>query len=87
MTKLFNEKVWSMYWPVAVQGDGSIGHDLEHQADGGSLVAVNSQETALLVVLTARARHHHQVAGALGVNTLQLDGLPTKTHHQTTIGR
>lgn len=66
------------YWPIAVQCDCSVRHDLEYQTHSRVLVTVDAQQTALLVVKVALAGHHHQVAGALHVRALQLHSL-----HQT----
>lgn len=72
---------------VAVQGDGGVSEDAQHQPDGGGLAgvrglvagvasvaaaAVDAQQAGLLVVGAALAGHHHQVPRATRVGALQL---------------
>ncbi|XP_063218084.1 uncharacterized protein LOC134528414 [Bacillus rossius redtenbacheri] len=45
---------------VAVQGDGGVGQQSQHQPHGGALVAVDAQQTALLHVAPPHVGHHHQ---------------------------
>lgn len=91
-------KVSRLCSPIAIQSDGRVRQDAQHQADGGgrgghglvrglaglarrataaaaTAAAVDAQQAGLLVVGSALARHHHQVAGASRVRAFQLHRL------------
>lgn len=62
--------------PIAVQLDGGVSEDPQHQPDGGALVAVDPEQRRLVP-----AAHHHQVASAARVGALQLYGLSRQTYY------
>ena len=61
--------------PIAVESDGSVSEDAQHEAYGRALVAVDAEEAALLRVLAALARYHHEVARPARMDRLQLHSL------------
>lgn len=64
--------------PIAVKSDGGVSQNSQHETDGRSGVAIDTEEATLFGVLPARARDDDEISRPSWMHRLQFHGLKAK---------